>query len=450
MVTDMTMTSTSVPTNVVEFRDWLAQRAPVTDEASAIDQIRLLNQHQGMIEAAQALAATELETMRLEREAREKVPKSQRGKGLGAEIALARRETPARGKRFLEMARALAKDMPHTREALTQGQIREEHAQAIVKETSVLSSKHRKTVDDAVKDRLGMAGPKELANEARAHAQRLDPKAAAERTKKGTAERRVTCQPIGDGLSKLTAIGPSQMIHAVYNNLWQSARSILSTGKSQNEEGKPRTRDQLTFDLLIERGTGQPKAAAVPVQVLLSMSPESLTPEGHTPAWLVGHGPIPAKTARKWLGHSDVVAEIRRLFTTPKGNQIVGLEAKSRNFSHGLRTMVLLRDDKCRNIYCEADIQDSDHMKPHREDGPTSWDNGSGLCTACNQTKENRGWKHEGDAQSLTVTTPTGHTYTKTPGPVIPGTAPLKRFIRRRGKRPDPDDADPDEDCIQP
>src|SRR5699024_7469342 len=148
MVTDMTMTSTSVPTNVVEFRDWLAQRAPVTDEASAIDQIRLLNQHQGMIEAAPARAATELEPRRLEREAREKVLTAQRGKGLGAEIALARRETPARGNRFLEMARALAKDMPHTREALTQGQIREEHAQAIVKETSVLSSKHRKTVDE--------------------------------------------------------------------------------------------------------------------------------------------------------------------------------------------------------------------------------------------------------------------------------------------------------------
>lgn len=184
MVTDMTMPSTVAPTNVVEFHDWLAQRAPVTDEASAIDQIRLLSEHQGMIEAAQALAATELETMRLEREAREKVPKSQRGKGLGAEIALARRETPARGKRFLEMAQALAKEMPYTRRALTQGQIREEHAQAIVKETAVLSSQHRKAVDDAVKDRLGMAGPKELANEARAHAQRLDPKAAAERTKK--------------------------------------------------------------------------------------------------------------------------------------------------------------------------------------------------------------------------------------------------------------------------
>src|SRR5699024_366193 len=157
MVTDMTMTSTSVPTNVVEFRDWLAQRAPVTDEASAIDQIRLLNQHQGMVEAAQALAATELETMRLEREAREKVPKSQRGKGLGAEIALARRETPARGKRFLEMARALAKDMPHNREALTQGQIREEHDQAIVKETYVLSFNHRYTGDYAVNDRHGIA-----------------------------------------------------------------------------------------------------------------------------------------------------------------------------------------------------------------------------------------------------------------------------------------------------
>src|SRR5699024_2902592 len=140
-----------------------------------IDQIRLLNQHQGMIEAAQALAATELETMRLEREAREKVPKSQRGKGLGAEIALARRETPARGKRCLEMARALAKDMPHPRAALTQGQLPEEHAQASVEEPSVLSSNHRKAVDDAVKDRPGLAGPKDLANEARAHPQRLDP-----------------------------------------------------------------------------------------------------------------------------------------------------------------------------------------------------------------------------------------------------------------------------------
>src|SRR5699024_2487276 len=103
MVTDMTMTSTSVPTNVVEFRDWLAQRAPVTEEVSEIDTIRLLNQNQGMIEAAQALAATALETMRLEREAREKGPRAQRGKGLGAEIALARRETQARGKRFLGM-----------------------------------------------------------------------------------------------------------------------------------------------------------------------------------------------------------------------------------------------------------------------------------------------------------------------------------------------------------
>src|SRR5699024_12525221 len=108
---------------------------------------------------------------------------------------------------------------------------------------------HRNTIDDAVKDRLRMAGPKELANEDRAHAQRLDPKAAAARTKKGTAERRVTCQPIGDGLSKLTAIGPSQMIHAVYNHLCQSARSILSTDKTQNEEGKHRTRHQLTLDL---------------------------------------------------------------------------------------------------------------------------------------------------------------------------------------------------------
>src|SRR5699024_8241673 len=110
--------------------------------------------------------------------------------------------------------------------------------------------------------------------------------------------------------------------------------------------------------------------------------------------------------------------------TDPKGHQIMGLESRSRAFPEGLRRMILVRDDRCRNPYCEAVIQDADHMTPRRQGGATTWVNASGLCAACNQTKENRGWKHEGDTTSVTVPTPTGHQYTKTAGSILPGSTP--------------------------
>lgn len=442
----MTTNSTSA-TGSTTFRDWLAQHDPVTDETSAVDQLMLLEECKGMLEAEQARVAAEFEALRLAREAREKVPKSQRGKGLAAEIALARRESPARGKRHLELSRALAEDMPHTRRALSAGRIREEHAQSVVNETTMLSSDHRKQVDHAMKDRLGAAGPRELANEAKAHAQRLDPDNTAQRARKVTEDRRVTCESLGDGMSKLTAVGPSQLLQAAYQNLRQAARTQLSTGKTQDAAGNPRSRDQLLFDALIERTTGQSDATVVPVQVLLLMTPNTLFAQGDTPAWLIGHGPIPAAVARAWLADPKVAVELRRLFTDPKGQGIVALESKARAFPAGLRNMVLARDNTCRTPYCEAAIQETDHMTPYRDGGTTSWQNASGLCAACNQTKENRGWKHDGSAQTLNVTTPTGHTYTKIPGPIIPGTGFIPG-LRHRNKQPDgdvDDDADPDD-----
>ena len=396
----------------------------VETETAAIERIRKTERLIGRLESVQLWDTTRLQIQRLEREAREKIPKAKRGKGLGAEVALARSVSPARGKQHLELAGTLSQDMCHTSDALAAGRIRAEHAQAVAKETSELSALHRRKVDAAMKDRYGTAGPRELANEAKAHAQRLDPRSAAKRFAAAKDHRRITTQPAGDGMAKLIAIGPTADIVAAEQSLRQWAKTQVAKGKTQDKDGNKRTRDQLMFDELLCRIAGQSDAPAVKVEILLAMTPETLLAQGDDPAWLVGHGPIPAPVARGWLADPDLSVYLRRLFTDPQAHQILGLESQARRFPGGVRKMVLVRDNTCRTPFCEAPIVDADHIVPHRDARASNWKNASGLCAACNQTKENRGWRHEGDASTLDVITPTRHRYTKRAGPLIPGAQP--------------------------
>ena len=48
---------------------------------------------------------------------------SELGQGIAAQIALARRESPARGSRLLGLAKALVTEMPHTMAALEDGTV---------------------------------------------------------------------------------------------------------------------------------------------------------------------------------------------------------------------------------------------------------------------------------------------------------------------------------------
>lgn len=420
----MTKHSSTVLDPVAEFGDWLNELASETTQEESIERIARFEELKGKLEAAQARAVANLEKQRLAQEAHDKVPKADRGKGLGAEVGLARRESPARGKKFLDVARALDQDMPHTLAALSSGKIREEHAQLIAKETEVLSATNRRNVDRALRNRLGTAGPRELANEARAHVQRLDSKAAAARHRKAKDARRVTSQPAGDGMALLTAYGPAPIIDGIANKLRSRAKTLISAGKATDAFGNRRSRDQVAFDLFAEWCTGTGDATASPVELVVMMTPDTLLAHGDTPAWLAGHGPIPAEVAREWLANEELQVTLRKIFADATGTHLTSMESKARAFPANLRKMLLIRDNICRSPYCEASISDGDHMTPRRNGGATQWKNASGLCGACNQIKENRGWQHKGDDQTLTVGTPTGHTYTKTPGPLIPGYDP--------------------------
>lgn len=418
---DMTTIPTSQVQYVTEACDNIEAWDPAVDEAECIDRIRALAIGKSRFEAALARETADLARRRTQAEADQGILKADRGKGLGAEIALARKESPARGAGHLNLARALTTDLPHTFHAMQKGLITEEHAQGIVQETAWLSPKDRREVDVMLVDRFGTLGPRKLRAEARAHAQRLDAAGAVEHFKRAVGNRRVGVRPAPDGMSYLTATLPTQQAVGVYSTLHRDASTMVGTGKTEDRDGQPRTRDQIMADFLVERVTGQQSAAAVPAEVQLVMTPETLCGWDDTPAWLSGHGPIPAPVVRHWLADEAMVAFIRRVFTEPNTGQLVSLESRAREFPSGLRKKFVLRDDICRTPYCEAPIKEFDHIHPVWAGGKTVWENGSGLCAGCNQTKENRGWEHRGNAQFLRITTPTGHHHTVAAPPVLPG-----------------------------
>ncbi|WP_442781144.1 DUF222 domain-containing protein [Arthrobacter sp. FX8] len=77
------------------------------------------------------------------------VPAHEQGAGVAAQLALARRESPARGSRLLGLARTLPR-MPRTFAAFRAGRLNEWRATLIVKETICLSAEDRAGVDEAL------------------------------------------------------------------------------------------------------------------------------------------------------------------------------------------------------------------------------------------------------------------------------------------------------------
>src|SRR5699024_7546152 len=140
--------SVSGAARMAEVRAMLDMLDPADTEAQLIDRIRRVKDVMAAMTAVQAEDAAELEALRHENEKARGVPKARRGNGLAAELGLARGQSPARGTKYLTLARTLEDDMPHTKNALALGQLNEEHAQAVVKEVSWLAPEQRSEVDE--------------------------------------------------------------------------------------------------------------------------------------------------------------------------------------------------------------------------------------------------------------------------------------------------------------
>lgn len=140
-------------TALAEVQAAIAGLAQPASEAEAIEQLQQYEAIKATAAAHQARAAALLEQYRLNAEAERGIPKTRWGKGLAAEIGLARGDSPARGAKHLQLANALTQDLPQTYRALHAGTIHEEHAQVVTKETAWLSTAHRRAVDARLVER---------------------------------------------------------------------------------------------------------------------------------------------------------------------------------------------------------------------------------------------------------------------------------------------------------
>ncbi|MGC5616188.1 HNH endonuclease [Georgenia sp. Z1491] len=381
-------------------------RPSFATEREAVDHIQLLEQVKAASAAGQALAAAELARVRGEAEVKRGVPFEERGKGLAAEVALARRETVGRGSRHLGLAQALVHELPCTLALMSQGLVSEWRATILARETAGLSVEDRRRVDAALADDLPTWGDKQVQNHARKKAHELDDQAAQLRHRRERNSRRVSVRPADGSMAYLTAYLPMIEAVRVHASLHTQAATIVNAGGAEE-----RSAAQVAADLLVEHVTGASASEPRDVDLTIVMTDRTLA-GGDEPAWLPGQGPLSAQVARDEVRESARVW-FRRLWTDPATGGVVSMESQRRTFGGQLRRLVLMRDDGCTEPYCDAPAEHVDHAVPHAEGGATSFRNGSGLCAAHNYAKQNPGWRHRlrADGDRLDVWTPTGHRY---------------------------------------
>ena len=190
---------------------------------------------------------------------------------MAAQIALARRESPAKGNRLLGLAKALVTEMPHTLAALTAGQLNEWRATLLVRETAALPAADRAAVDEELAPDTGTfdgAGDRHIIAAARAAAYRRDPRTVTQRAAHAATERTVSLRPAPDTMCYLTALLPVSAGVAVHAALTRHADTLRAAGD-------PRTRGQLKADALVERITGTP-GGITGIEIQLVMTDRTL------------------------------------------------------------------------------------------------------------------------------------------------------------------------------
>ncbi|MDN4161785.1 HNH endonuclease [Nocardioides abyssi] len=401
--------------------DAAADAASGLDDAERIDTITALEDLVRVATAAQAALSRELDASQRVQQAAAGVPADLRGRGVAAQVALARKESHHRGQRHLGLAKVIATEMPHLWAAWRRGTVTEHGATLAVRETACLEVEDRLEVDrllaatpDAL-DRLEQMSERQVAALCRRHASRLDAAAVVKRQRRAHQERCVTIRPAPDTMVHLTAVLPVADGVAAYAALTRAAAAARAGGDG-------RSKGQVMADTLVESVLADHQATTgTRVELGLVMTDRSVLGEADDPARVDGYGPVPAELGREILAGAlarDEEVWLRRLYASPTTGELVAMDSRGRVFPTGLARFIRLRDQVCRTPWCDAPIRQTDHAHPAVDGGETSGHNGQGLCEACNHAKQASGWDaRPSEDGSIETTTPTGHRHRTRPPP---------------------------------
>ncbi len=127
-------------------------------DAERVEQIRALEELKAAAAAAQALVTADFAASQQAAQVAAGTPAGDVGRGVAAQVGLAKRESPARARRYLGWAKVVTTELPRTFAALACGAATEWRAMLVARETACLSAEHRAAVDAEVGDRLAGLG----------------------------------------------------------------------------------------------------------------------------------------------------------------------------------------------------------------------------------------------------------------------------------------------------
>ncbi|OLL71181.1 hypothetical protein Ae168Ps1_5684c [Pseudonocardia sp. Ae168_Ps1] len=346
--------------------------------------------------------------------------------------------------------------LPRTLSTWEPGEIDERLACAIGDAIAVLSDELAREVEDRILAGAPGTPYRLLRDRLRRAIARADPDGARVRHERAKADRRMSISRGDEGMASLWLGGTAEQTEASWRCVDRLARSLGTDD--------PRTLDQRRVDLAhqllqgtlsvtdlgsvcaaVEGELGRAGAEAVSVGEVASIGEAVSVTEAvvralaakpdpsdvigrkpliqvvvsldtllgaDRPAELVGHGPIPAVTARA-LAAGGVW---QRLVTDPLSGVCLDHGRSTYHPPEGLADFVRSRDGTCRGPSCTRPIRDLDHLVPWAAGGPTSAANLHGLCLGHHKLKDVAGWQVlAGPDGALTWISPCGWSETTRP-----------------------------------
>jgi len=462
----------------------LAQVDTDAGDAELVERISALERVKAAAAAAQVRMTAAFAASQRRAQEAAGVPAERVGQGISAQVGLARHESPARATRYTGWATVLVQELPYTFAALQRGDTTEWRAMIVARETIWLSRTDRATVDQELADRLPTLGDRQVERETKKLAYRLDPHGYLARSRAAANHRRVSLRPAPDTMTRLTALLPAAQGVAAYGALLRAADTARATG---DPRGRGQVMADTLVERVT--GQTNADQVPVHINLVMTdhtlfgdhaadFEPDTDTDTEHRPhnpgadsaadgendddiegggadadagdthadrygvgdtcregrhnepAHLIGYGPIPAGLARDLACVTNAKVYLRRLYRNPTTRKLAAMDSHARIFPAPIRHAVIIQDQICRTPWCNAPVRHTDHAKSVAEGGETSLPNGQGLCETCNYVKQISGWHTApgpgGTSESVTTTTPTGHTYTSRP-PDLPGAQPGPR-----------------------
>ncbi len=334
-------------------------------------------------------------------------------RGVTQEVALALSLMDGHAGHLIATATALTSRLPRTLGLLDAGRLDGFRASKVAEATAWLSEENALIADAALESRIPGKNSDQVRKAASYAAINADRAGADRRAGHHRESRRLVVSQGEAGVASITVDnGPAEKVNAAYERIDREARALRRTGET-------RTLDQLRADIALDlllSGTG---GATERAEVFLYMDLVTYLGLNDDPAYMAGHGHIPAGLGRHIASGENTV--LRRIITDPLSGQVQDLGRSRYRPDAGMAEFVRVRDRECRRPGCSRAAQraELDHTIPWQHHGGTNVDDLMTHCKRDHRLKDEPGWTYTVEPDgTLTVTTPTGHTHTSTPPPL--------------------------------